>query len=726
MSSRLADSLELCRDSRIPPKKMGGDDEPETTLDDIVSELPAKTERTAAHRREVDRAIAADYLQDTDRFQQQIAAVVDQLTLVQRDQAAQMAELQSAQEQNAAIANELAGQKGETKHWRELAQQKVAEIEGMAAYQRDVEQTIAAVVDQLTLVQRDQAAQTTELQAAREQNAAMAAELAEQKCQTQHWQETAQQKLTEIEDVVARQREVEQATAASHRQETDQLRQQIAELAEQRALAEGREAAQTAELQAARGQNATMAAVLSEQKRQTQHWQETAQQKTAEIEAIAAHQREVEQATDANHRQETDQLRQQIAALVDEQVIVKRELAVPPAELQAAREQNAAMAAELAEQTCQTQHWQETAQQKTAEIEAMAAHQREVEQATAASHRQQTDQLRQQIAELTEQRALAEGREAAQTAELQAAREQIAAMAAELAEQKRQTQRWQETAQQKLAEIEAVAARQRDVEQATAAGHQQETNQLRQQIAELAEQQVLAEGQQAAQTAGLQAAREQNSAMAAELVEQKCQTQRWQEFAQQKLAEIEGMAEGRQEVEQKAAADHRQEIDHFRQQIADLIEQQALAKREQAIRAAEVQAAREHNTAMEAELADQKLQAQRWKEMVECAKQVSDLHTLFEHRQACQKANEEAGVRAPSSADAGGRLDRREDASMLQPAHSDQVAQQAPQASEASNCPANGRAARKSSEESSEQDRLTAKHQAQWEELLRTRSSARK
>ena len=183
---------------------MGGDNEPETTLDDIVSELPAKTERTAAHRREVDRAIAADYLQDTDRFQQQIAAVVDQLTLVQRDQAAQMAELQSAQEQNAAIANELAGQKGETKHWRELAQQKVAEIEGMAAYQRDVEQTIAAVVDQLTLVQRDQAAQTTELQAAREQNAAMAAELAEQKCQTQHWQETAQQKLTEIEDVVLR------------------------------------------------------------------------------------------------------------------------------------------------------------------------------------------------------------------------------------------------------------------------------------------------------------------------------------------------------------------------------------------------------------------------------------------------------------------------------------------------------------------------------------------
>ena len=57
----------------------------------------------------------------------------------------------------------------------------------------------------------------------------MADQLADQKRQTQHWQEMAQQKLAEIEEIAARQREVEQTTAANHRQETDQLRQQIAE-----------------------------------------------------------------------------------------------------------------------------------------------------------------------------------------------------------------------------------------------------------------------------------------------------------------------------------------------------------------------------------------------------------------------------------------------------------------------------------------------------------------
>ena len=117
----------------------------------------------------------------------------------------------------------------------------------------------------------------------------------------------------------ARQREVEQTSAASHQQETDQLRQQIAELVRQQSLAEGQQATQTAELQSARDENAAMADELADQKRQALHWQELAQQKTAEIEGMAAHQWEVEQMTTASHQQETDQLRQQIAKLVDKQ-----------------------------------------------------------------------------------------------------------------------------------------------------------------------------------------------------------------------------------------------------------------------------------------------------------------------------------------------------------------------------------------------------------------------
>ena len=109
----------------------------------------------------------------------------------------------------------------------------------------------------------------------------------------------------------------------------------------------------------------------------------------------------------------------------------------------------------------------------------------------------------------------------------------------------------------------------------------------------------------------------QNEVIADELADQKRQTQHWQELAQQKLAEIEGLAANQREVEQTMAADRRQETDHFRQEIAELIEEHALVKREQAIQAAELQAAREQNVALEEELANQARQAQRWKEMLE-------------------------------------------------------------------------------------------------------------
>ena len=137
-----------------------------------------------------------------------------------------------------------------------------------------------------------------------------------------------------------------------------------------------------------------MADQLADQNRETQRWQEIASQKLAEVEKIATQQREVEQTTAANHQQETDQLRQQIAELTAQQ-----------AKLQAAHELDAAMADQLADQKCETQHWQEMAQQKLDEVERLSARQREVEQTTAATHQQETDQLRQQIAELQAARA---------------------------------------------------------------------------------------------------------------------------------------------------------------------------------------------------------------------------------------------------------------------------------------------------------------------------------
>jgi hypothetical protein len=890
MSSRLADSLEVCYDVRSSLKEMrAGDGELESVLDSIFNELPATIEGVAAQQREVEQTTAANHQQETDQLRRQIAAVAEQQAIIVRDQAAQTAELQSARKQNAAMADQLAEQKRQTQYWHEIAQQKLTENETMAARQRDVEQAladnsrqetdrfqeqIAAVIDQLTLVERDQETQAAELQAAREQNAATEDQLAEQKRQTQHWQETAQRKTAEIEALIAQQGGVEQTTAANHQRETDQLRQHVAQLTEQQTLTARDLAAQAAELQSAREQSAAMDAQLAEQTRKAQHWQETAQQKLAEIDRITAQQRDVDQATAANHRQETDELRQQIAKLVEQQTLTARDLAAQTAELQSTREQDVATEEQLADQKRQTQHWQETAQQRLAEIEKITAQQREVEQTAAANHRREADQFRQQIAELAGQQALVERDHAARTAELQAAREQNMAIEERLADQTRQTQHWQETAQQKLAEIATTAASRQEVEQTAAANHQRETDELRRQIASLIERQALTDRDLADQAAELQAAREQNMAIEEQLADQTRQTQHWQETARQKLAEIETIAASRQEVEQTTAANHqretdelrrqiaslierqtltdrdladqlaelqstrakdaamegqladqtrqtqhwqetaqqrlaeiegiaahqreieqtaaanhrqetellrqqvaalldqqalverelavppvelqaareqnvamadqlaeqqrqtqywqemaqrklaeidgidaqqreieqttacyRQETDQFQQQIAELIEQQALVKREQAIQAAELLAAREQNTAMADQLADQKRETQRWQEMAACAKQVTELRALFEHRQACREAEADAGdeeiaARAAHTADLGRRVDSQADSPRLQPDHSDSVA----------------------SQESSEQERLMAKHRAQWEELLRTRS----
>jgi hypothetical protein len=828
MSSRLADSLELCYDLRGALKEMrAGNGELESVLDGIFDELPGKIEGIAAGQRDVEQSAADDYQQETDRFRQQIAAVVEQLKLVQREQSLQATELQTAHEHNAGMAEELADQRRQTRYWQETAQQKLAEIEGIAASQREVEQTtadshrqesdqlrqeIAELLDQMTLVQRDRAGETAELQTAREQNAALADEIADQRRQTQQWQVVAEQKVAESEAIAEQQRELERTTAATHQQETDQFRQQIAELAGQQALVERDQALQAAELQSAREQSAALADELADQKRQSRHWQEVAEQKLADAEGIAAHQREVEQTIAANHQRETDELRRQIAELLDRQRLNDRQLAAQAADAQAARGQNSALEEQLADQHRQSQHWQQVAQQKLAEIEEIAARQREVEQMTAASHQQAADELRRQIAELVDQQALIERDRAAQTAELQSACQQNAAMTEELANQKRQMQRWQEMAKQKLAEIEQIAAQQceaertaaanyeqetervrrqiaavvdhlalvqrdqaahsaelqtareqnaamaekladqqrqtqhwqqaanqnlgqietitaqqRQVEQTTAANHRQETDQLRQRIAALIDRQTLVERELAASPAELQAAHERNAAMADELAEQRRQAQRWQEMAQQKLGEIEGLAVHQREVEQ-SAVDQQQETDRFRQQIAELIDQQALVRREQAIQAAELQAAQERNAAMADELADQRLQTQRWQEMANCAKQVTELRALFEHRQACQEAqalaaDEQGSACESNSADLGRRVDRREDSARSQPAHSDSVARQTPADREASSFSANGDLA-ESPEEFSTQDRLMAQHQAQWEELLRTRSKA--
>jgi DNA repair exonuclease SbcCD ATPase subunit len=303
------------------------------------------------------------------------------------------------------------------------------------------------------LTERDQAAQATELQAARQQNAALTEQLAEQTRQTQQWQETAQQKLAEVEQLTARHQDAEQAAAASHRQETeqlrqetDQLRQEIAKLASQNALTEGQQEAQATELQTARKQSAEIAEQVAEQTRQTQHWQQVAGQAQTEIERLAARQQEAEQ-TAANYRQEVEQLRQQVSELIDQQTLAER---VPPAELQAALEQNAAMSEQLAVQTRQSQHWQETAQRQLAEIEG------------SAEQRQEVVQFRRQIAELIDEQALVKRAQAAQAAELQTARQQNAAMAEELGEQRLQTQHWQEMAScaKQVTELRAMLERQ--------------------------------------------------------------------------------------------------------------------------------------------------------------------------------------------------------------------------------------------------------------------------
>jgi chromosome segregation ATPase len=339
MSSRLADSLELCYDLRGALKEVrAGHGEIENVLDSIFNDLPGRIEGIAVLQSEAEQNAAA-HREEAERFQQQIAAVLDQLTLVQREQAVHTAELESTREENAALANELAEQRQQSQHWQDVARQKQAEVEAIAVQWREAEETtaadhrqeterlcqqIATMGNQLALFERDQVARTAELQSALGQTAATAGELVEQKRKTQHWQELAQQKEAEVAAAAAKQCDYEQ-TIAEHRQETDQLLHQIALLADQQTLVDSQQAEQAAELQTARVQNAAIADELAEQRRQAQRWQNTALQKQAEIEEIAACQSETEQTIAASHRQVTDQLRQQIAELVERQAVVERD-----------------------------------------------------------------------------------------------------------------------------------------------------------------------------------------------------------------------------------------------------------------------------------------------------------------------------------------------------------------------------------------------------------------
>jgi chromosome segregation ATPase len=644
MPSRFTDSLERHNGSRSASNDAPADQGVlESVLDGILDDLPAGIGRFAADQPDVGQT-DADSESEADRFRQQIAAVIDQLSLVRRAQTTQAAELQAAIEQNAAMAQELADQKRETQHWQEVSQQKLVEIGALTARQRELEQTaaaghqqendqfrqqITAVIDQLSVVRQDQAVLTAELETAHQQNDALAEQLAEQTRQTQHWQEAAQQKLAEIEQITAQHCEAQQTAATDYRNHTDQLRRQIAELVGQQTTFERDQAAQAAELQTARQQNATLAEQLADQTRQAQHWQETAQQKLAELEQITAQHEETQQSADADHRSQTDELRQQIAELIGQQASFERDQAASAAELQAARQQNTEIAGQLAEQTRQAQHWQESARQKQAEVEQVTALHREAEQTAAADFRKQADQFRQQLAELAGQQALTERDQATQATELQAARQQNAALTEQLAEQTRQTQHWQETAQQNLAEVEQLTARHQDAEQTAAASHRQETEQLRQEtdqfrqeIAKLASQSATSASQLEAQAAELQTARQQNAEIAEQLAEQTRQTQHWRETAQQKLAEIEQLAARHQDTEQTTASSHQQEIDqlrqetdHLRQEIAKLASQNALAESQQEAQATELQTARKQSTDIADQVAEQTRQTQHWQQV---------------------------------------------------------------------------------------------------------------
>lgn len=696
----------------------------------------AEIEQITAAQREAEQVAATNHRQETDQLRQQIVALSDRQALAEREQAAQATELQSAHDLNAAMGNELAGQKRQTQHWQELAQQKVAEIEGIVAGRREAEQAVTAahqteaqelrqqiaeLLERQTLLEHGQNAGAAELQTVRQQYATATNELAEQKRQTQHWHELAQQKAAEIEGLAARQQETELAMAAVHQKENDQLRRQIAELLEREGALKRDRSAEAAELQTVRKQCEMVADELAKERHQAQQWQEAAQQKSTEIDGLVASRQAAEQSAAAAHRQEADQLRQQISELLERQAISERGQTAQAAELQTAREQNATMAGELAEQKRQTQHWQEMAQRTLTEVEAITARERQSEMANAAAHQQETDHLRRQIAELLERQAVSDRAQTAQAAELESAREQNAAIVAELAELRRQSQQWQETAQQKLTEIEEIKTRHQEIEQATAAAHQVETDQLRRYIAELLDRQSALERESATPSAELQAAHQQNAAMADELAEQKRQAQYWQEMAQGKLAEIEGLAASQREAEQAAAAAHQRETERFRQEIAELVEQQTLAKREQAMQAAELQAARELNASITDQLAEHRRQAQRWQEMADCARQVAELRIMFEHRQACleaqdQAAEEEAAALALQSIDSGRQLDHREDSPAAQP----------PQDHQASQASAGGEHAAEAPHHFSEPDGMLAKRQAQWEELLRSRSRAQK
>jgi hypothetical protein len=339
-------------------------------------------------------------------------------------------------------------------------------------------------------------------------------------------------------------------------------------------------------------------------------------------------------------------------------------------------------------------------------IEGIAARQRALESASAADCQQETDRHRQRIAEMADQQAMLERQRAVQAAELQAAREQTAALADQLADQRSQTQRWQEMAEQKLAELGALVENQHTAleehwhanrEQAAAglAAHREDTASLTQTLADL---KALVEDQQSRHSALSQAAGEQAAAIAQQLAELKAQTGKRTDTAdvKQQLAELHAL------------------LEHQR---------------------AQTQAASEQVAAMTQQLAELSAQAGNRTDTADFKQQLAELHALLERQQASQQAQTQAAAEQATAmtaqlAELRRQGENQEDSSRLQQAlaeflklqiHQDRKAPPLP-----ASCEPGPELPPELPEGGSEQERQAAQRQAQWNELLRSRSRTQK
>jgi len=690
----------------------------------VFDELESLVGKVAARQKEFEQTTLATRRQEAERLEEQIAVLVEQQTLFQRQQAVQATELQAARQQATSLAEQLAAQKLQADRWQEIAllpnqlndmrallERQVLVQESQVEAMREQAQGLselkakatdrqeaAAIQQELVAIQagleRQQAAQDDRWRGAEEQAAAVVAHLSELAHQVE-----GRDDAQKLEAPMAELRGLLECQVAAQEAQVEAMREQAQGLAELKARATDRQEAAAIQQELA----ALQASLDGQQSAQEDRWRPIEEQATAVIAHLSELAHQVEGRDDAKKLDEP---------MAEMRRLLERQVAAQEAQVEAMREQAQELAAlktkaadrqvqqELAalqasldgQQSAQEDRWRAIEEQAAAVI----AHLSEL--AHQVEGRGDAKKLDEPMAEM---RRLLERQVAAQEAQVEAMREQAQELAA------LKTKAADRQVQQELAALQASLDGQQSAQEDRWRATEGQVAAVAAQLSELAQQ---VEGRDDAQK------------LEAPLAELRGLLER-QVAAQE--AQLEAMREQVQELAalKAKAADH-QEAAAIQQELAAL---QACLGRQYAAQEDRGRAAEEQVAAVAARLSELTQEVEVRDDARRSQEPLAELRGLLERQVAAQETQLEAmREQIQELAELKAKAADRPEAAPIEQAMAEIVAQELHRGLEEPPPDSNPLVARESSGAPAAGKVEKAQQQARWNELLRARSKAKR